>query len=310
MLHFGVTTLGTHARCLLEGFIRDGYSGCTCTDQVKCKPADEYLQWWKAYTSDASIHAEIQEAESFVREAGKNFEEGGSGLDYDLIIPSPEDPSSEITILWQRTYYGISPKISSHLSSLYLHLFMLKKPGDAAAYAPYYIDKLKARFLKKGTIVQYGINGRLLFIVSGYDYIAIQDILLLFSESPPDQQKIDACIENLSNSDIRWDGTFSGLFPVVEGEVAKQLFSFGSYPTPALIAALDDPEKFVAAHVLLTLIHYKQFSTSASQWNGLTVELHANGDVVIDPGQIPTIKAMWEKEMFKASDSDESRSQQ
>jgi hypothetical protein len=44
---------------------------------------------------------------------------------------------------------------------------------------------------------------------------------------------------------------------------------------------------------LLTLIHKKEFSVSASQWNGLTVELHADGSVVIDPAQIPAIKAMW-----------------
>lgn len=125
----------------------------------------------------------------------------------------------------------------------------------------------------------------------------------------PKHQEIASCIEALSNSDIRWDGTFFGLSPVLEGEVAKRLPSFDSQATPALITALDDPEKFVAAHVLLTLIHYKRFSTSASQWNGLAVKLHADGSIVIDPGQIPTIKAMWEKEVFRASDGDEDRSQ-
>lgn len=64
--------------------------------------------------------------------------------------------------------------------------------------------------------------------------------------------------------------------------------------TPALLAALHDPDRFVVAHVLLT----RRSGTEGSafpEWNGLAVELHPDGTVVIDPAQRFALARRWER---------------
>lgn len=99
----------------------------------------------------------------------------------------------------------------------------------------------------------------------------------------------------LRNSDIEWDGTFVGLWPHVKGEAAKRLLALGERASPALRAALDDPEKFATAHVLLTHLEMNKYEVSVSHWNGLKVDIHADGTVDLYPEQMPEIKAMWVK---------------
>src|SRR4051794_22310271 len=69
-------------------------------------------------------------------------------------------------------------------------------------------------------------------------------------------------IEHLSNADIRWDGTFVGLVPSIVSDSARQLFDIGDDAIPQLINALEDESKFVAAHVLLTLLSGVEYNTS------------------------------------------------
>ncbi len=100
----------------------------------------------------------------------------------------------------------------------------------------------------------------------------------------------------LANTDIRWDGTYLGLHPFVEGKSAKQLLGLGKQASPALRKALSNPDKFAAAHVLLTQIEKKEYQMSASHWNNLKVDLHADGTVNLHLEQIDKIKAMWKAE--------------
>ena len=103
----------------------------------------------------------------------------------------------------------------------------------------------------------------------------------------------DALVAILTNADIRWDGTDLGLHPFVEGRPANKLLGLGKLASPALRKALSDPNKFVAAHVLLTQIEKKKYQISASRWNNLSVNLHADGTVNYLPEQITKIMAMW-----------------
>src|SRR5687767_12126255 len=59
-------------------------------------------------------------------------------------------------------------------------------------------------------------------------------------------------VEQLSNNDISWNGGTFGYMPEAAGEPAVRLAEIGSAAIPSLFAALDDPRKFAAAHVLLT----------------------------------------------------------
>ncbi|MHC4202085.1 MAG: hypothetical protein ACYSU0_19005 [Planctomycetota bacterium] len=103
-------------------------------------------------------------------------------------------------------------------------------------------------------------------------------------------------VRRLRNSDIEWDGNLIGLWPSVNGEVARQLLDLGPEATKALVGALADPERFAAAHVLLTKIGRKEHGISASEWNGLRVTLHADGTEDLHPDQIESIRSMWAKE--------------
>lgn len=101
---------------------------------------------------------------------------------------------------------------------------------------------------------------------------------------------------SLNNSDVLWDGNFIGLQPTVNGETAKRLLSLGKDAVPALQTALSDTNRFVAAHVLLTQIKKKQYQGSGSHWNGLQVDLYADGTIDFHPEQMDKIKALWKEE--------------
>lgn len=103
-----------------------------------------------------------------------------------------------------------------------------------------------------------------------------------------------ALVRELRNSDVRWDGTPFGLMPAVEGDAAKRLMSLGEPAAPVLREALDGPDKFAAAHVLLTFIEKTQWELSSSHWNGLRVDLYADGTTDLHPEQINEIVAMWQ----------------
>ena len=104
-----------------------------------------------------------------------------------------------------------------------------------------------------------------------------------------------ALVGLLTNDDVAWNGNFLGLQPTIKGSTAKQLLSLGGQASPALRKALSEPGKFAAAHVLLTQIEKKEYQISASHWNNLKVDLHADGTVDLHPEQIGKIKALWEE---------------
>jgi hypothetical protein len=98
-------------------------------------------------------------------------------------------------------------------------------------------------------------------------------------------------VDQLGNADIRWNGTFYGLMPTIVGDGAKQLLASGSVAIPGLVSALEDESKFVAAHVLLTLLSGVEYHTAP--WNGLEVELRAENEVHIDSRQRFELARRW-----------------
>jgi hypothetical protein len=102
-------------------------------------------------------------------------------------------------------------------------------------------------------------------------------------------------VAKIKNSDISWDGTYVGLIPRITGAGSAEVLKVGDAAVPALIGALDEPDKFAAAHVLLTQIQMAGVDRplSASQWNGLRVDLSADGSVRVYPEQREELKAFW-----------------
>ena len=64
-------------------------------------------------------------------------------------------------------------------------------------------------------------------------------------------------LRSLSNKDVNVDGNYFGLDVKIKSPAAEKLVSYGRGANRALERALADPDKFAAAHVLLTEINLK-----------------------------------------------------
>lgn len=93
------------------------------------------------------------------------------------------------------------------------------------------------------------------------------------------------------NNAVQWDATRFGLLPILS-ESAEELVQAGEVFIPALLDALLDPQRFVVAHVVLTRITGVRYETFPT-WNGLGVELRADGTVNIDAEQRHLLHRRW-----------------
>ena len=101
-------------------------------------------------------------------------------------------------------------------------------------------------------------------------------------------------IKEMSNADVTWDGTYLGLTPIVDSEKSDRISLLGDQVIAELIAKLSDKNAFVAAHVFLTQlsgVEYEAFPT----WNGLKVEILADGTVNIDPDMRFDLARRWDR---------------
>ena len=96
----------------------------------------------------------------------------------------------------------------------------------------------------------------------------------------------------LHNANVKWDGTYVGLQPSLSGVQLQPFLAAGDAAIPLLIDTLRDQGQFVAAHVLLTQLSGVVHATNP--WNGLCVELSANGEVQIDAGQRFELARRWQ----------------
>jgi hypothetical protein len=102
-------------------------------------------------------------------------------------------------------------------------------------------------------------------------------------------------IGNLSNSDVEWHGTAEGFHAALATERAKRLAKADAEAiVPELINALFDANKFVAAHVLLTSLSSVEYSAFPS-WNGLQVDIQADGHTIIDSEQRHELARRWQR---------------
>jgi hypothetical protein len=104
---------------------------------------------------------------------------------------------------------------------------------------------------------------------------------------------LDALAAAARNADVRWDGSYVGLRADVIGEASKALLVRGREAVPTLYRMLDDADRFVAAHVVLSELGLTGTSVSSSSWNGLKVVLHADGRVTWDTDARHQIKREW-----------------
>lgn len=99
-------------------------------------------------------------------------------------------------------------------------------------------------------------------------------------------------VSQIHNDHVRWDGNYFGLEPAL-GESERGVLAKGLRCRRYLIEALEDNSRFVAAHVLLTMMECDSYSLSAAEWNHLQVTLYAGGHVEIPIDQRPAIQKLW-----------------
>lgn len=137
---------------------------------------------------------------------------------------------------------------------------------------------------------------RLLFAVSVVVSLsACASCMSAESSREPTQQQpsLKYLVQALSNDQVEWDGNPVGYAAFLRGDAPRQIQEQGEAAVPALIEALDDPDRFVVAHVLLTdltSVRYRAFP----DWNGLVIEgLGRRQPVSIDPKQRFTLARRW-----------------
>jgi hypothetical protein len=99
-------------------------------------------------------------------------------------------------------------------------------------------------------------------------------------------------LSKISNSDVAWTGNYLGLTPTLSGHCATVMERADTSVIPELTRILQDPARFVAAHVLLTKlsgIRYQVFP----QWNGLNVDIDSDGSLHYDSEQRFELADRW-----------------
>ncbi len=97
----------------------------------------------------------------------------------------------------------------------------------------------------------------------------------------------------IDNRDVKWDGTYIGLLPRMSGASCLIEKHCGKEIAPNLLTALDDPSRFIAAHVLLGQLTRTPVITNGEEYDGLKVELFGDGRTHISPDQRTALKQRW-----------------
>lgn len=102
----------------------------------------------------------------------------------------------------------------------------------------------------------------------------------------------------IRNSDIKWRGDYLGVQPYFEN---PQLDTIVASHNPSvddeLYAMTVDPDRWIAAHVLLSLRESRRGETyrvSGGEWNHLKVRLRGT-DAQIEATQQASIRELWEQ---------------
>jgi hypothetical protein len=105
-------------------------------------------------------------------------------------------------------------------------------------------------------------------------------------------------VESISNNQVRVDGGNLGLMVELETPAAQQIRRYGTRANSLLFAALKDPERFAAAHVLLTRINIRQATRSGREWNGMRIgHVGHYGHDDFPRDQIPRLREYWKAQL-------------
>ncbi|MFT3890488.1 MAG: hypothetical protein QM730_02545 [Anaerolineales bacterium] len=99
-------------------------------------------------------------------------------------------------------------------------------------------------------------------------------------------------LSKIRNDDVVWRGGTLGLMPELSG-ASLMLSTTQENINPFLLEVIVDENKFVAAHVLLTMRTPETFTVSGSEWNGLRVHLRSNGKSTYESNDLIELQKYW-----------------
>ncbi len=114
--------------------------------------------------------------------------------------------------------------------------------------------------------------------------------------------RVQLAVRALSNRDIEVQTGFIPLRLEINTPAAKQLKHFGPQANSALQRALTDPEKFAAAHVLLSSINQRRIPSTHRHWNEMRVSVSDRADFHAE--QIPRLQEFWRNRLGKHRSAD------
>jgi hypothetical protein len=112
-------------------------------------------------------------------------------------------------------------------------------------------------------------------------------------QSDPVSEDTKQLILNMRNEDVIWDGNFVGLMPKTLNGATLALRDSKEPIESLLLEALLDENRYVAAHVLLTLRTGGNYSISADGWNGLKVQLTAGKGTTYEGNDLEALYQRW-----------------
>lgn len=104
-----------------------------------------------------------------------------------------------------------------------------------------------------------------------------------------------AKLQAMRNSDVKWHGTYVGLLPEILDNELRGLIDTTEAIDSILLCALTDTDRMAVAHVLLAFRHPIQRSPAdeAEQWQGLSVQLSANGEATYHRNNPRKLQREW-----------------
>jgi hypothetical protein len=108
-------------------------------------------------------------------------------------------------------------------------------------------------------------------------------------------------INGIKNSDVIWNGTTFGWMPSTIGVTDQAARDFKAEYVPLLIDALKDPDRFVAAHIILTSRAVAGYEGGDYCINGLAVNSGADGLPIFLPEQGIALHRKWSEWWAKES---------
>ncbi|MCE9526551.1 MAG: hypothetical protein K8R36_10910 [Planctomycetales bacterium] len=103
--------------------------------------------------------------------------------------------------------------------------------------------------------------------------------------------RMELALRALSNKDVKVQGGFVGLRVDLDSPVAEYFKRSGPKANWRLESALADPNRFAAAHVLLSFINQKRIHSNHSQWNEMQISCGADDEFPTE--QIPKLQEFW-----------------